>query len=231
VGSGIGRLGDALVKRLNPILLTGTVIPLLAAAPAFGQTPTYTWTGFYIGANVGAVSTRGDFSEDPAGVPWWTDTGSTRASGLIGGFQVGYNWQAGDIVYGLEADASLADADKTVEVGAGGSHRVGLEGLASIRGRIGFAADRTQIYATGGAAYGRLRQGVEDPGPNLSAYRGSDWGWIAGGGIEQAFAGNWTARVEVLHARFGAETVPSSGYVFRLRDSATIARFAINYRY
>jgi outer membrane immunogenic protein len=107
-----------------------------------------------------------------------------------------------------------------------------LTALATLRGRAGIAADRTLFFVTAGGAYGRLKGEIIDPPNSVDANRDSSaWGWVAGGGIEHAFANNWTARVEFLHARFGGDTVPASGYVFRFKDSASIVRAGINFRY
>ncbi len=211
---------------MKSVLLTGTVIPVLAAAPVCAQAPIFDWSGFYIGAHGGGLNARSAIRE-----PFDFVNQTVRARGLIGGIQAGYNWQSGNLVLGFEADASLSNAAEDDDIGLVDSrHSAGISRLATLRGRIGLTADRTLFYVTGGAAYGRLEHGLEVGGFGVDLHRGWEWGWVAGLGIEHGLASNWSVRLEVLFAQFPDVTM-TSGYTFRLRDSAEIARVAINYRY
>jgi outer membrane immunogenic protein len=221
------------VKRLKPIL-SGTVFSALAATPALAQAPIFNWTGFYAGANLGGAWARQSIAEAPGGIGWFTTSSSNDSSGVIGGVQAGQNWQVNNVVYGVEADIDFSSAsDRTVISAANAvTHDSKLTALATLRGRVGIAADRTLFFVTAGGAYGRLKGEIVDPPNGFVANRDSSaWGWVAGGGIEHAFANNWTARVEFLHARLGSDTVPVPNYVFRFKDSVSVARAAINYRY
>src|SRR5207244_12041153 len=82
--------------------------------------------------------------------------GCHACSGLALGFQAGYNWQVSQLVLGIEADATLTPWSKTVGSTSGDTNLSrSMEALASVRGRLGVAIDRTLIYATGGVAYGQ----------------------------------------------------------------------------
>ena len=155
---------------------------------------------------------------------------------MIGGFQAGYNWQAGNLVYGLEADIAFASARSETDLFGGGVviHRSSLSALGTFRGRIGFAMDRTLIYATGGAAYAWLNHELTDNGFAFTVSRSSPaWGWTAGAGIEHAFGNNWSARIEYLYAQFPGQSVtdPGTGYTFNFRDQVSVARAGINFRF
>ncbi len=236
-------------------LLSTTAVSALSLAPALAadvqvKAPLllFTWTGFYAGANVGGVWARSSVTDaggllGPLLTPLPRTYGHTY-SGVIGGLQVGYNWQTGSLVYGLEADIDFSSAKKSTDLlplTAPGNefHRSSLSALGTLRGRIGVALDRTLLYATGGVAYGWLRNQFVDvflafPATTIATRGSSAWGWTAGGGIEHAFGNNWSVKVEYLHVRFAneADTIfPGINYLFKFKDSASIARAGINYRF
>jgi outer membrane immunogenic protein len=160
-------------------------------APAFVP-PYYNWTGFYIGVNGGGGWGRSTWSP----LPGQFDT----SGGLVGG-TIGYNWQFGQWVWGLEGDADWSDIQgSTTGLGCGfaASCTTRNDFLATIRGRLGFAADRWMPYATGGLAIGNIKAS------NLfGSVDQTNAGWTAGGGIEFALASNWTAKVEYLYVDLG----------------------------
>ena len=120
----------------------------------------------YVGPNVGygSVNTGGVFANDrviPAtGKPGFVDLHNLHDRGLLGGGQIGYSWQTGPIVLGLEGDISSVDWDDLFidrQVGesfpAAISPLLDLDFLATVRGRVGLAADNWLFYVTGGAAF------------------------------------------------------------------------------
>jgi outer membrane immunogenic protein len=244
---GAGKTG-APVKLLKPVL-SGTVLSALAATPAFSadipvkapvtKAPAavalFNWTGFYVGANVGGAWGKNSLDES-SGI-WWVTRSDLDPSSVIGGLQAGQNWQVNNVVYGVEADISLLSAKDRTNFPGVASHESELTALGTVRGRVGIASDRTLFFITGGGAYGRVKNEAIDPasfaGATSAGRDSSAWGWVAGGGIEHAFANNWSARVEFLHTRFASDTVtvPGTAYVFRFKDSVSVARAGINYRF
>jgi outer membrane immunogenic protein len=258
-------------------------------APPIPVASAFSWTGLYIGANVGGAWTPNTGGSDfgplfppfavlPPLTPVFTVipgqlaslSGGGRNSGVIGGGQVGYNWQVNQVVFGVEADAvgtgldgSTASASRTfappilpVTVTQTVTVDFGrIEWMASFRGRVGFAVDRTLFYATGGGAVAEIGGSkttvVNGPGIGLPAGTfvanngGSDtvWGWTVGGGIEWAFNQNWSVAGEYRYTNFGNRsasfTIPSglaAGDVFatgtsgsRLTVNQATAR--LNYRF
>jgi outer membrane immunogenic protein len=101
--------------------------------------------------------------------------------------------------------------------------------LATARGRVGVASERWQPYLTGGAAFGRI---VMDPtgGPSDAQTK---TGWTAGGGVEYAFTGPWSAKVEYLYADLGKATcgTASCGALTNVTFKTSIVRGGINYRF
>ncbi len=161
--------------------------PYYKAAPAV-----FDWTGFYIGAHLG----------------YGRDEGSD-ATGIVGGGQIGYNWQfARNWVIGIEGDISATDiSENTIPAR--------VDYLGSIRGRLGYAMGRTLVYGTGGWGTGQ----VTGAGLTIS----SD-AWVIGGGLEWAFSRNWSGRAEFLHYEFDDNGLPGRGY-------AQVFRIGVNYRF
>jgi outer membrane immunogenic protein len=153
--------------------------------------PAYNWTGFYLGINGGYGFGRSTWGGLPA---------SFDVKGGVVGGQLGYNWQFGQFVYGVEGDGDWTDLRGT-------AHRADCnlecqtrnDFLATARGRLGIAADRWLPYVTGGLAVGDIKATV----PGLNGIDKTKSGWTAGGGLEFALSGNWTAKAEYLYVDLG----------------------------
>jgi outer membrane immunogenic protein len=204
-------------------------------APVVAPVSYYNWSGFYIGVNAGygwgddAVALSGDpsslfLSGLTTGV--FPATIATNPRGFAGGGQIGWNYQAGSFVFGLEADADAADIKSSgTVVGTigiprtlAGSQR--LDWLSTFRARLGVTpTDRLLLYVTGGGAAGRANASVSVTTNDLGGVAGSGciagtcesaalsgtlWGWSAGGGVEYAVGGNWSLRAEYLHYDLGS---------------------------
>lgn len=178
--------------------------------------PMFNWTGLYLGLNGGYG---------------WVDSGGSSVGGFVGGGQIGYNWQGigSPLVLGLEADIQGADIDQTETIGAvTGTTRV--KAFGTVRGRIGYAFDRAMIYATGGWAYTRTSLDLTGPGGSISS---SDWssGWALGGGLEYAFMGPWSAKLEYLHVDSGDVTLTLAGVPITGNYDLNVVRAGLNYRF
>jgi outer membrane immunogenic protein len=167
----------------------------VAAAPVPYVSPVYNWTGFYVGVNAGWGWGTGKLSGPPS-------TGDIDGNGGVAGGQIGYNWQVNQIVFGVETDINWSGIETdNHRCGGGGAIRcqVSNDWFGTARGRIGYAIDRWMPYIAGGLAYG-------DVSASVTGNRGASEtqaGWTLGGGIEYAFAGPWTARLEYLHVDLG----------------------------
>ena len=153
--------------------------------------PPFSWSGFYIGAHVGGAKVERCLSFDLFDAEACVDR-----TGWLGGGQIGYNWQAGQVVLGVEFSGSLSD------LGGGGNAAVlpgGLcfeldgKSLLMLTGRLGWAADRALFYVTGGAASVRANVNLfAPPGVCLSEVSLTRTGWTFGVGAEYAFTPNWS---------------------------------------
>jgi outer membrane immunogenic protein len=186
------------------------------AAPAVEL---YNWTGFYIGANVGYSSGHSDFF----------GFGGLDPKGVVGGGQLGYNWQApgSPWIFGFEVDGQGTGQDDTLTV-PGASVTESLPWFFTARGRIGYAVTPTvMIYGTGGAAIvdHKLSATV---GALTASTEESRLGWTAGAGIEGAFNRAWSWKVEYLHLDTNSENIAGLGTI-HVTDE--IGRVGINYHF
>src|ERR1700684_4069030 len=177
--------------------LTGTAAaadlpPRMAPAPYYkapAEVQVYNWTGFYIGINGGGGFGRSD----------WDSIGSSfDVSGVLVGGTVGYNYQFGQAVVGVEGDIDWAHINGTTNTACPFGCKTTDNWLSTVRGRIGYAADRFMPFITGGGAFGDIKA-------NTPGFSGSDdrAGWTIGGGLEFALAQNWTAKAEYLYVDLG----------------------------
>jgi outer membrane immunogenic protein len=226
----------------------------------------FNWTGCYVGGNVGAESARGKFTTDVGSGSHLSlqtnrdrvsaaGTGSDRDTGLIGGGQVGCNFQREYFTLGVEGDFSGLGADPSIR-GTGVlttadpftiTNTVKNDWFATVRGRAGLTVDRSFIYATGGAAFSRFHysQVYTDTlsGPTTGAFDGSKTktGWVIGAGWEYAFTHNWSVKAEYLHVSFS--NLGANGRIFAagsgnsnvtsgtVREHMDIVRVGLNYRF
>jgi outer membrane immunogenic protein len=199
----------------------------LADRPNYEKAPVATshrWTGFYLGADVGGVwqsRPNVDFSQpngfyDPMALP-----GSDKAA-IAAGLHAGYNWQTpSNILLGIEGDFTWANAKSSTasqQLTEGGSPSTAngapvtvststqFDWLSSVRGRLGYVWNNVLFYGTGGVAWAETKNSLQMTGDDYKSVHGTfnkviD-GWVAGGGLEYAFASNWTLRGEFLHYAF-----------------------------
>jgi outer membrane immunogenic protein len=187
--------------------------------------PIFTWTGFYVGANAGwgwvddnagngIFVPAGTFAPPFAGVSGFLgDTAGGNDDGFVLGGQIGYNYQIGSFVLGVEADIHWADfnvENNVAFVPAGfppsfvpaARSDDDMEWFGTVRARAGFAFDRVLVYATGGLAY------ADD-----------NTGWTAGGGVEWALPTNFlgssaaTIGLEGLWVSLDRDSDANAGFI------------------
>ena len=166
------------------------------AAPSyFIPAPVFTWTGWYMGLTGGYDWGNARFDTSITGA------GSTfRTSGGNIGSTLGYNFQSGSIVYGLETDLSLNGARGTNSaIAPCASCEVRNPWFGTFRGRVGYTPGMTMYYLTGGLAYGEVR--VSDTVGGDEKHNKA--GWTLGGGVEHAFSKRWSAKLEYLYVDLG----------------------------
>ncbi|MCW2273456.1 outer membrane immunogenic protein [Rhodoblastus acidophilus] len=191
-------------------------LPSRKEAPVYiAPVPMFSWTGFYIGADIG-----GGWSElnaKPYDV-FGNNLGSfnTSSAGVVGGGRIGYNYQFNQFIIGVEGDFYGTGIGKTVYYPAiDSSVKTNQDWLASVNGVAGFAIDRTMLYVIGGVAWAGT-SATWTPGAtwavNTPSYSVNHTytGYDIGGGVQYAFTPNWIGRVEYRHYGFGSWNYPSN---------------------
>jgi outer membrane immunogenic protein len=191
------------------------------------------WVGPYVGIN-GGYAWGGNSNLTPPAVtppPVITLQGgagdpSFSAKGWFGGGQAGYNWQTGQIVYGVEAD--IQGADITGSVTAGGATATNnLNWFGTARGRIGYAAGAALVYGTGGFAVG----GVHDTltSGTTVAHDATATGYAVGGGLEYAFSPRWSGKAEYQYINLGKDDLTNNGATASFDHDYNTVRLGLNY--
>jgi outer membrane immunogenic protein len=187
-------------------------------APALAPLPT--WAGFYIGAVGGYAGTDSN------------NNGLDLKGGSAGG-TIGYNWQQGPVVFGLEADALWADISGSAFVPGFGGVSSKIQDMGTVRGRLGYTFGPSLLYVTGGYAWA-------DNKITSAFFNSSDSqvhsGWTVGAGAEYMFAPKWSVKAEYLYKSFGGETYSyaGGGFVGTLNPGTTnihSGQVGVNYHF
>lgn len=220
--------------------------------------PASNWSGFYTGVNVGYG--WGNDNTDFVAVPnvdalgLQNSTLNNNPKGVLGGAQIGYNWQVGSLVTGLEADIQgsaihgsatgpLTFSDGTPSTFGSRASDEKLSWFGTVRGRLGVTlTPELLLYGTGGLAYGQVQASATTNGGFGTAFISGvsqlKAGWTAGGGAEWAFTRNWSAKVEYLFVDLGTvSSVAQPNFVsstaventWRVHDN--IVRVGVNYHF
>jgi outer membrane immunogenic protein len=163
------------------------------------------WTGFYIGGHVGGA--WGDVN--------WTDpvsglSNNLANAGILGGAQLGFNYQFDSIVFGFEGDFSATNLSSSGTDADGFVHSTSTYWTSTVAGRLGYAIDRALFFAKVGAAFADERDNVTSPLGASSGTSTTQVGWTAGGGVEYAIDRNWSAKIEYDYLGFGSQSVPAA---------------------
>jgi outer membrane immunogenic protein len=223
-------------------------LPARRAVAPVAVAPVFSWTGFYIGVNAGYSWGETDYQYAQIGLPN-TFVGTLNPEGFIGGGQIGFNWQTGAFVFGVEGDFAWRDAsDFHTRAFANGIDFADFgtdhNWVATLRGRLGIAFTNWLIYATGGIAFGDFDHFYTERRPGVAARTISSsetkTGWTFGGGVEFGF-GAWSFGVEYLFMDFedttiGAPTELIGGLLFpasatTFEDQSHVIRAKLNYRF
>jgi outer membrane immunogenic protein len=200
--------------------------PSIYAPPPVPAAPVFTWTGFYLGGNLGyGLGHSKVEASDGLGD---TFTSSENLNGIVGGAQAGFNWQIGAFLLGLETDFQATSQSHKLTWGGIETERDSLPWFGTTRARFGAAFGHWLFYGTAGVAYGEGR--VEFTGVVTATAVTQRVGWAAGLGAEWAVLNGLTVRAEYLHLDTGTVDALSIGsVVVSTRFSDEIVRFGVNY--
>jgi len=197
--------------------------------------PPFSWTGFYVGGNIGGAWSNATLTDHLAFTSINTDN-----SGFIGGTQVGYNYQVSNIVFGIEWDfdwTSISRSGSGVFVPSlDTAFRASAETqwITTLAGRIGLASDHTLIYLKVGGGWVRDEASLTNLGTSASvSASNTNGGWLVGGGAEYAFSRNWTAKLEYDYLGLGDQTGPGifNQDRFEVTRNVQMLKAGINYKF
>jgi outer membrane immunogenic protein len=179
---------------------TASAADMPSAAPyqkAPYASPAYAWTGFYLGA-MGGYGWSDQVRATIGGLA--VSASSNDLKGGFAGGTVGYNWQNGQLVFGIETDAAWSDI-KYSETAFGVTLTDKIQSFGSVTGRFGFAADAALFYVKGGYAWADNQISAAGGGATFAESRFHS-GWTVGGGLEYLFVPNWSGKVEYMYADY-----------------------------
>jgi outer membrane immunogenic protein len=205
----------------------------------------YDWSGFYIGLNAGGGSARNCWTNTSTfGTPTIPNAaeGCHDATGGLAGGQIGYRWQTGSWVFGLEAQGDWADlkGSNASRFLPGTTNQSKINALGLFTGQAGYSWNNVFWYVKGGAATASDSYKGITTATGTVFDRASDtrWGGVVGTGIEVGFAPNWSVAAEYDHLFTGSHaltfsTVPA-GVASRtdtVGQDVDMASVRVNYRW
>jgi outer membrane immunogenic protein len=206
------RLGWISLLVAGPAFAADLPVKTPRAIPlpnAFSSVPVYTWTGCYLGGNIGGGWQRTSYSnQDGTGV----DIGSNTGSSFVGGGQIGCDYQIGAWVVGVQGlldEAALKGSVPVPNTRPTVTIFNDNRWFATATTRVGYAIQPTLLlYGKGGAAWTSEEISVEaPPAPAAPFATDKGAGWTTGVGLEYMFAPRWSVFAEYDFLRFGARTV------------------------
>ncbi|MBR1127962.1 outer membrane protein [Bradyrhizobium iriomotense] len=230
--------------KKNLLLAAVSLVALSAAAPAlaadlaarpYTKAPAmvatiYDWSGFYIGINGGGGSSHATW--DFVGVG---REGSHDATGGTVGGQIGYRWQSGQWVFGVEGQGNWADfsGDNASALFAT-RNRTKIDAFGLITGQVGYAWNNVLVYVKGGAAVVSDKYEISGLGGGLLASTSDTrWGGTVGAGLEYGFAPNWSVGVEYNHIFLSDKDVTFAGFAGteRIKQDVDMGLVRLNYKF
>ena len=229
--------------KKNLLLAAVSLVALSAAAPAlaadlaarpYTKAPAmvaaiYDWSGFYIGINGGGGSAHADWDV----VGFGRDGSHDATGGTVGG-QIGYRWQSGQWVFGVEGQGNWADfsGDNVSALFATRNHSK-IDSFGLITGQVGYAWNNVLLYVKGGAAVVGTKYDASLAGVSVASANDTRWGGTVGAGLEFGFAPNWSVGVEYNHIFLQDKNVtfalvPATD---RVRQDVDMGLVRLNYKF
>jgi outer membrane immunogenic protein len=203
------------VLGLTAPALAADLSPYLKAPPVV--TPAYDWSGFYVGVFGGGGFGNHNLNNANGPAGFANFTLNYESTGAIGGGEAGYNWQSGNVLFGVEGDAFWSgikgnnNVGSTDAFGFASTDETGLRWGGTVRARGGITVDRLLLFFTGGWAYGSLQHTNTDTVFGIDQFNNKRSGLTAGGGIAYAVTDNLLGKIEYRYYDFGDYTRPAVG--------------------
>jgi outer membrane immunogenic protein len=226
--------------KMKLLLVTASLVALgaagsasaadLAARPYTKAPPMvaaiYDWTGFYIGVNGGGGWSHSSWTANGVG------DGSHDANGGTVGGQIGYRWQTGQIVWGVEGQGNWADLSGShIGTFSAFNDHSKIDSFGLITGQVGYAFNNVLLYVKGGAAVADVKNSTFD-GFNTFANNDTRWGGTVGAGVEYGFAPGFSLGFEYDHLFLGRTSfVTAFGDTFSAKNDVDLFTARLNYKF
>jgi len=251
----LGMAGLVAMSLAAPASAADLAARPYSKAPAPMMAAIYDWSGFYIGLNGGGGWSHKCWDRNTAqGGVFSAAEGCHDASGGVVGGQVGYRWQAGGWVFGVEGQGDWANLKGSntslivpvvpfgvAAVAVPFRNQSTIDGFGLFTGQVGYAWDRVLWYVKGGAAVvgDRYRGYNSVTGLQIDGTSETRWGGTVGTGLEVAFAPNWSVAFEYDHLFMGTRTLDLNvvgtpgGFnrEDRIHQDVDLATVRVNYRW
>jgi len=241
------------MTRNLALVSTVAILSLLGTHASAQQVVLPNFAGPYVGATIGFATHHVDINNRLAGEFKDNETAFT------GGGYLGYNWNLGCFLLGIETDFNYLNTSPTgVDIETGPTsltettnYNSRLDWFGTLRGRAGYLVmDNWMLYGTGGLAYAKVDHTLTDNcvgcgnsifnlGPFSQSNKSTKTGWTAGGGTEYLFAPHWLLRAETLYVDLGSETrtyvvvtpAATGRLVAEWDDQFWVGRFGVTYAF
>jgi outer membrane immunogenic protein len=208
--AGLCAFGLAAPAWMSPASAADLPTKQYTKAPPYVAATVYDWSGLYFGGNAGFASSRDCWSMVTPGTGVLKPEGCHSAGGGVVGGQIGYRYQVGTWVFGVEGQgdwAGLKGSNLSLQNPAI-RDQTKVDALGLITGQVGYAVNNALFYVKGGAAVtgNRYNELMNVNGADLANGKDTRWGGAVGAGFEYGFAPNWTAGIDYDHLFMGSKT-------------------------
>jgi outer membrane immunogenic protein len=236
----LGTVGLIALEMADPALAADLPAQTYTKAPAY-IAAVYDWSGLYIGANGGYGSSRDCWNRVTPGTNALTPEGCHNATGGVAGGQIGYRWQIGTWVLGVEGQGDWAGltGSNVNTLNAAFNDRTQVNAFGLMTGQAGYAWNNALFYVKGGAAItaDKYNEILTATGAAANGQE-TRWGGVIGAGVEYGFAPNWSAGVNYDHLFMGRTNVgftdPATGALLNtqsITQNVDLVTARINYKW
>jgi outer membrane immunogenic protein len=201
------------------------------AAPVAYAPQIYSWSGIYVGGQIGEAYSSSTWSD-----PFAPTTNDNFTSwGFLGGAQVGANAQFDRLVIGVEGDFSWLNSNSQGTDSLGEALNTNVQWTSTVAGRVGAAFNRLLVYGKGGLALAEDQSSLTDLQGNTATDSFLRTGWMAGAGLEYALDDNWSAKIEYDYLDFGAQSLNFTTPIESVTSSGSLdvqeLKVGLNFRF
>jgi outer membrane immunogenic protein len=192
--------------------------------------PIFTWTGLYIGGNIGGAWGSGTFTDQATNLSFTADQ-----NGFIGGGQLGFNYQMRNLVLGIEWDFDWASIDRTHSgLFLAGAYQASADTdwITTLSARVGLTVERWLMFVKIGGGWVHNSASITNLNTGASLSRSNtDGGWLVGAGVEYSISPHWSAKAEYNFLGLSDRTITGFGNTATFDRDIQMLKVGLNYRF